>query len=133
MTPGYEELAHRGGFSYKQHLGKLPAREREERRQNRIEWLLRASKLALEKNLESFEQKSQSRLLHKVDVQLSVLVENSFMDRAENVLVWQSSKREKLLALCPRPTDAVPGPAGTLRLRAAKSWGNAGAIQLVSP
>lgn len=77
--------------------------------------------------------KSQSRLLRKVDVQLSVLAENSFMDRAENVLVWQSSKREKLLALCPRPTDAVPGPAGTLRLRAAKAWGNAGAIQLVSP
>ena len=42
----YEEIAgqvRRSGFRHEQYLDALPAREREERRQNRIKWLLRAS------------------------------------------------------------------------------------------
>jgi len=91
------DLARREGLSYEQYLGELVQREWEERRSNRIERMLRASKLPLEKNLESFDRK---RLPAKVDSMLSVLLEGSFLDRTENVLAFGNPGSGKSHLLC---------------------------------
>ena len=56
---------------------------------NRIDLLMRQSKLPLEKSLENFNMK---RLPTKVARQVRTLVEGDFVDRAENLLAcatWQ--------------------------------------------
>lgn len=98
----FQELADQARaqrYTYEQYLAEVLEQEREERRRHRIERYLRASKLPLEKNLDSFDR---SRLPAKVDAQLSLLLEGSFVDRAENVLAFGnpgSGKSHLLYAL----------------------------------
>jgi len=94
---GQAEQARREVLSYEQFLLELVEREREARRHNRIARLLRESRLPLEKNLETFDRK---RLPGKVDSHLSVLVEGSFLDRAENVLAFGNPGSGKTHLLC---------------------------------
>jgi DNA replication protein DnaC len=91
------EEARREHLSYEQYLGELMEREREARREKRIARLLRESRLPLEKNLECFDR---SRLPAKVDAQLSVLLNGSFLDRAENVLAFGNPGSGKSHLLC---------------------------------
>ena len=77
--------AEKESLSYEQYLLGLVQREIETRRQNRIERLLRESRLPLEKTLESFDLK---RLPVKLQRQVRTLVEGSFLDRQENVLAF---------------------------------------------
>ena len=96
----YEDMAETArmeSHSYEQYLTEVLEREREERRRNRIERLLRISKLPLEKNLESFDRK---RLTAKVDAQLSVMLEGGFLDRKENVLAFGNPGSGKTHLLC---------------------------------
>ena len=96
----YEEMAETARMesqSYEQYLSEVLEREREERRGNRIQRLLRISKLPLEKSLESFNRK---RLPAKVDAQLSVLLEGGFLDRKENVLAFGNPGSGKTHLLC---------------------------------
>jgi len=91
------EVARREGYSYEQYLSELLEREREERRQRRIERLFRESRLPLEKSIECFDR---SRLPARVDAQLNMLFEGVFLDRAENVLAFGNPGSGKTHLLC---------------------------------
>jgi DNA replication protein DnaC len=79
------ENARKASLTYERYLAELVEREAEARRCSRVERLLRASKLPPGKTMASFDA---SRLPAKVASQLSVLLEGSFLDRAENVLAF---------------------------------------------
>ena len=84
----YEQEAQRAqqeSLSYERYLLSLAQLECQQRRQNRVERLLRESKLPLEKTLESFER---SRLPRKVQQQFNSLLEGTFVDRRENGLLF---------------------------------------------
>ena len=72
-------------------------REHETRRANRIERFLRESKLPLEKTLEHFDRK---RLPRKLDQQIAVLLDGSFLDRGENILAFGNPGSGKTHLLC---------------------------------
>jgi DNA replication protein DnaC len=84
----YEELARQArqeGLSFEQYLLGLAQRECQERRNNRVERPLRQSRLPLEKSWPVLDLK---RLPVKVVQQARTLLEGSFLDRCENVLVF---------------------------------------------
>lgn len=96
----YEEqadLARREALSYEHYLLVLLERECEVRREKRIERYLRESKLPLEKTLNSFDR---SRLLERVNHQVSVLLEGGFLDRHENILAFGNPGSGKTHLLC---------------------------------
>ncbi len=96
----FEEAAGRAQqetLSYEQYLLELAQRECEVRRANRIERLLRQSKLPLEKSLDHFELK---RLPAKVARQVRSLADGGFVDRAENLLAFGKSGSGKTHLLC---------------------------------
>ena len=72
-------------WGYGEYLLELARRECAQRRQNRIERLLRSSKLPLEKSWSSLELK---RLPPKAAQQLRGLLSGDFLDRRQNVLVF---------------------------------------------
>ena len=77
--------AERETLGYEQYLLELAERECQERRSNRITRLLQASKLPLEKTLDTFEMK---RLPVKAARQVKALLDGTFLDRRENVLAF---------------------------------------------
>ena len=84
----YEELARQAqqeGLSYERFLLHLAERECQERRDKRIERLLRQSRLPLEKSWSALELK---RFPAKVLHQARTLLGGSFVDHCENVLVF---------------------------------------------
>jgi len=84
-------------LSYEQYLLELMEREVETRRNNRIEKWLRLSHLPLEKNLVNFDlKKLPPKLLH----QCNILLEGSFLQRKENVLVFGNPGSGKTHLLC---------------------------------
>jgi DNA replication protein DnaC len=96
----YEELARQAqqeGLSYEQYLLGLAQRECQERQQRRIERLLRGSRLPLEKSWPVLDLK---RLPAKVVQQVRSLLEGSFVDRRENVLVFGVPGSGKTHVLC---------------------------------
>ena len=100
IKASYEQLADQARcehYSYERYLAEVLECESEQRRQNRVERLLRVSKIPLEKSLESFDR---SRLPAKVDTQLSVLLEGDFVDHAENVLAFGNPGSGKTHLLC---------------------------------
>jgi len=72
-------------WGYADYLLELAQRECQQRRENRIERLLKASKLPLEKSWAALDLK---RLPTKVVQQLRGLLSGDFLDRRENVLVF---------------------------------------------
>lgn len=91
------EQARQESWSYEQYLLELAAHECDQRRQHRVQRLLRESKLPLEKNLPAFDRK---RLPRKVDAHLDVLLEGSFLGRCENVLAFGNPGSGKTHLLC---------------------------------
>jgi DNA replication protein DnaC len=88
MRGGFEELAHRAqqeSHSYERYLLELAERECQARRDHRVERLLRESRLPLAKTLEVLDLK---RLPPKVVQQVRALLDGTFLDRCENVLVF---------------------------------------------
>jgi DNA replication protein DnaC len=84
----YEEVARqaeRESLSYERYLHELVQRECEERQENRITKMLRESQLPLDKSLEAFDSK---RLPSKAARQMRSLLDGSFLERTENVLVF---------------------------------------------
>jgi DNA replication protein DnaC len=84
----YEELARQAqqeGLSFEQYLLSLAQRECQERQNKRVERLLHDSRLPLEKSWTTLDLK---RLPPKVVQQSRTLLEGSFLDRHENVLVF---------------------------------------------
>lgn len=89
--------ARQEGLTYKKFLLELCEKECEVRRQKRIARLLRESRLPLEKNLESFDLK---RIPKKVVHQVNTLLEGSFMDKSENILVFGNPGSGKTHLVC---------------------------------
>jgi DNA replication protein DnaC len=84
----WEELARQAqqeGHSYEHYLLGLAQREYQERRNKRVERLLHDSRLPLEKSWQTLDLK---RLPAKMVQQARMLLEGSFLDRHENVLVF---------------------------------------------
>lgn len=84
----YEDKARQAeqeALGYEQFLLELVERECQERREKRIARLLQASKLPLEKTLDSFDLK---RLPQKAARQAKALLDGTFVDRHENVLAF---------------------------------------------
>jgi DNA replication protein DnaC len=84
-------------WSYPDYLRELLERECQQRRQNRIERLLRESKLPLEKSWSALDVK---RLPAKVVQPLRGLLSGEFVERRENVLVFGPPGSGKTHALC---------------------------------
>ena len=88
MRRQYEAVARQAqqeSWSYPDFLRELAEREVQQRQQNRIDRLLKASRLPLEKNWASLDLK---RLPAKAVQQLRSLLAGDFLDRRENVLVF---------------------------------------------
>jgi DNA replication protein DnaC len=98
----YEDTARRAEretLSYEQYLLEVITRECEQRRKSKVQRLLKDSALPLEKSLQNFDLK---RLPAKAARQLRTLLDGSFLDRKENVLVFGnpgSGKSHLLTAL----------------------------------
>src|SRR3984893_13500170 len=98
----YEDTARRAEretLSYEQYLLEVISRECEQRRKSKVHRLLKDSALPLEKSLQHFDLK---RLPAKAARQLRTLLDGSFLDRKENVLVFGnpgSGKSHLLTAL----------------------------------
>jgi DNA replication protein DnaC len=96
----YEEQAEKArqeNITYEYYLAEVMEREREVRSQNRIQRMLRASKLPLEKNLDCFEMK---RLPSKLKNQVKALIDGSFVERSENLLAFGNPGSGKTHLLC---------------------------------
>ena len=96
----YEEEADRArreGLIYEYYLAEVMEREREVRRHNRVQRLLRESKLPLEKSFDAFEK---DRLSSMLTAQVNALIEGSFVDRSENVLAFGNPGSGKTHLLC---------------------------------
>ena len=94
---GQAEIARRESLSYEQYLYDLVQQECDARRNNRTVRLLHESQLPQEKSLEVFDRK---RLPQKINSQLGVLLEGSFLSRKENVLAFGNPGSGKTHLLC---------------------------------
>ncbi len=106
---GYQEMAlqaQQESLSYERYLLGLAQRECQERRNNRVDRLLRQSKLPLEKSWQALELK---RLPAKVVQQARSLLEGSFVDRRENVLAFGVPGSGKTHLLCAIAQELVRG------------------------
>ena len=100
MRREYESAAERArqeSLGYERYLLDLAERECESRRSNRIERLLRESRMFLEKSLTSLDLK---RLPPKAAQQVRSLLEGDFVDRYENVLVFGNPGSGKTHVVC---------------------------------
>ena len=96
----HQEFAQRAiadELGYEEYLYELAQRECEVRRTNKIARLVKASKLPLEKTLQTFEIK---RLPLKIRRQIKVLAEGGFADRRENILAFGKPGSGKTHLLC---------------------------------
>jgi DNA replication protein DnaC len=93
----HADEARRESLSYELYLYGLIEQECELRRHNRIARLLRESKLPLEKSLEAFDL---DRLPKKLTAHVNVLLDGSFLGRAENVLAFGNPGSGKTHLLC---------------------------------
>jgi DNA replication protein DnaC len=100
MRREYESAAERArqeSLSYERYLLDLAERECESRRSNRIERLLRESRMFLEKSLTSLDLK---RLPLTAAQQVRSLLEGGFVDRYENVLAFGNPGSGKTHVVC---------------------------------
>jgi len=84
-------------LSYQDYLQGLIEREVESRRNNRINRLLRQSRLPLEKSLSVFEL---TRLPNKIVQQIRSLLDGQFLARTENILAFGNPGSGKTHILC---------------------------------
>ena len=91
------DLARKETLTYEAYLLELVNRECEMRAHNRVQRLLRESRLPLEKNLDTFDR---TRLPTKVDGLVATLLEGDFLDRCENVLAFGNPGSGKTHLLC---------------------------------
>lgn len=97
---GWEDaarIAEQETLGYGQFLLEVTSQECQARRNNRIDRLRRESGLPLEKTLQNFDLK---RLPQKAARQLKTLLDGSFLDRKENILVFGNPGSGKTHLLC---------------------------------
>lgn len=93
----YSESAGKENWSFERYLYELLNIERENRKQRRIEKLLRESKLPLSKTFDALDRK---RFPRSINQQIDALSEGSFIERCENVLVFGNPGSGKSHTLC---------------------------------
>ncbi len=96
----HQELAQRAiadELGYEEYLYELALRECEVRRANKIERLVKGSKLPMEKTFQTFEME---RLPLGIRRQIKVLSEGHFTDRRENILAFGKPGSGKTHLLC---------------------------------
>lgn len=93
----FARIAAADELGYQEYLCELAARECEHRRANKIERLIKASRLPLEKNLQTFELE---RVPIKIRRQLKILCEGDFVRRRENILAFGKPGSGKTHLLC---------------------------------
>jgi DNA replication protein DnaC len=102
--PGEADAARKDALSYEAYLLRLAELECEERGRNRIERLLRESRLPLEKSFRTFDSKRLSpKLLHQV----TALKEGHFLARKENILAFGNPGSGKTHLLCALAQELV--------------------------
>lgn len=84
-------------LSYEEYLLELTLRERETRRNNRIQRYLKQSCLPVEKSMPGFDLK---RLPRKVGLQVKTLLDGTFLARKENVLAFGNPGSGKTHLVC---------------------------------
>lgn len=104
LYPDFSKKAEQETLGHRRFLFELMEQECKARRNNRIERLLRESRLPLEKSLETFDL---SRLSNKVAQQTRTLLEGSFLDRRENILAFGNPGSGKTHLLCAIAQEAV--------------------------
>jgi len=100
MRDEYESAAQRArqeSLSYERYLLDLAEHELEARRSNRVERLLRDSRLFMEKSLSTLDLK---RLPQKAAQQVRSLLEGDFISRHENVLIFGNPGSGKTHVAC---------------------------------
>ena len=103
----YVEAASRGekeGWTFERFLHHLAEVEVEQRRQRRMERVLKAAKLPAGKTLATL---NQDLLPVKVRRQLSTLIEGGFVDRGENLLTFGLPGRGKTHLVCALGAELV--------------------------
>ncbi|MBI3658549.1 MAG: ATP-binding protein [Acidobacteria bacterium] len=90
-------LAAEEGWTYDRYLFRLCEMELDQRAQRKRQRWLQASKLPREKMLTTFDR---SRLKKNLDRQLAVLLEGDFLDRRDNVLLFDNPGSGKTHLLC---------------------------------
>jgi len=96
----YEQEANQArqeSITYEYYLAEVMEREREVRSHNRIQTMLRESKVPLEKSLEAFEM---DRLSSRLTAQVKALLDCSFLERSENILAFGNPGSGKTHLLC---------------------------------
>lgn len=96
----FSEYAHQAGqeqWSFERYLYELLSIERENRRERRIEKLLRASRLPLGKTLDTLDR---SRFPLGLNRQIDALTDGSFLDRHENILAFGNPGSGKSHTVC---------------------------------
>jgi DNA replication protein DnaC len=91
------ESARREAMSYEAYLLALCEAESQVRRENRIERLMRASRIPPEKTLQTLELE---RFGHRVTLQVRTLLEGGFVDRRENIMAFGNPGSGKTHLLC---------------------------------
>jgi len=91
------DTARNEGMSHEAYLLELCEEESQARRHNRIERLLRASRIPREKSLEALDL---GRFGRKVGLQVRTLLEGGFLDRNENILAFGNPGSGKTHLLC---------------------------------
>lgn len=95
--PEVARLAEEGGWTYGAFLHHLAELEVDERRQRRVQRMLKGSKLPSTKTLEALDR---SKLPMKVQRALPRLCEGGFVDRGDNLLVFGLPGRGKTHLVC---------------------------------
>lgn len=93
----FSKTAGKEGWSFESFLYELLNIEREDRKERRIQKLLRESKLPLSK---TFNTLDRTRFPRPINHQIDALIEGSFLSRCENVLVFGNPGSGKSHALC---------------------------------
>jgi DNA replication protein DnaC len=91
------ECARREAMSYEAYLLALCEAESQARRENRIERLMRASRLPRDKTIEALDLQRFGR---NVALQVRTLLEGGFVDRHENILAFGNPGSGKTHLLC---------------------------------
>lgn len=93
----YSERAGKERWSFERYLYELLNMERENRKERRIQKLLRESKLPLAKTLDTLDRTRFSRTINQ---QIDALLEGSYLARFENVLVFGNPGAGKSHTIC---------------------------------
>lgn len=96
----YTDQAAKENWNHEKYLYELLILEKQIRKENRIQKLLRDSKLPLSKTLDHLERKRLPRVANR---HIDVLIKGYFLDRSENILVFGnpgSGKTHTVCAIC---------------------------------